>query len=360
MEAIRQHPRLDLQVAVTGMHLLKSVGNSWRQIVSDGWRIDARIPVQNDQDDATGQSRCLGRAIVKMTDAFAKLKAELVLVLGDRLEAFAAAATATASQIPIGHIHGGDVAVGVQDEAYRHAITKLAHVHFVATSGARRRLIRLGEEIHRVHQTGSPGLDGLDQAICNDTRQLTKWACQNVEEPFFLVLQHPSGASAGVEEQYMTQTLAACAARKLPLVIIMPNIDPGFSGIVRACKAFARRPGVGLVGNLPRGGFLGLLSRCTALIGNSSSGLIEAEYFGTPVVNIGPRQMGRERGKYVIDVNYGKNSVIQGLRAAQNGRRNRRGRTKFTYGDGRSGARIADIIAKTEFGNSLLQKKIAY
>ncbi|MBN1844687.1 MAG: UDP-N-acetylglucosamine 2-epimerase (hydrolyzing) [Sedimentisphaerales bacterium] len=358
LSAIAAHPRMELKLLVTGMHLLRRFGYTVRQIEQDGWPIAGRIRLQGERDDPITQGRGLGRAITGLTDALAACRAQIVLVLGDRIEAFAAAAAATASNRILAHIHGGDAAVGVQDDAYRHAITKLAHVHFAASSEAKRRLKRLGEPDFRIYQTGSPAVDNLSRLICRDERLLGEWAGFDVREDFLLVLQHPAGGSGVEEERRMRQTLAACRHKDMYTIALYPNSDPGFSGILRAARRESRRKRFRLLRSVPREIYLGLLERCRILVGNSSSGLIEAGYLNVDVINVGPRQLGRPRSPNVRDVPYGppvNKAVAEAL-----GRRRTPRRRRSLYGDGNSGRRIAAILARLPDDACWRQKRIAY
>ena len=360
LEEIEVHPKLQLQLIVTGMHLLRRFGYTVREIEKDGRRIDARVKLQGEDDEVIGQSRGLGRAITKLTDIFSELGTDIVLVLGDRIEVFAAAAAATASQLVLAHIHGGDAAVGVQDDAYRHAVSKLAHLHFAATAGAKERLLRLGEDSFRIYQTGSPAIDNLSKLICRDHQVLSRWAGFDVSKDFLLVLQHPAGFSAAQEERRMEQTLAGCDVNGLRILILYPNSDPGFSGIIRAAKRISGLKGYRLIRHLPRDVYLGLLQRARALVGNSSSGIIEASWLNVDVVNVGHRQAGRERDINVRDVAYGKTSVAKALRLILTGRQKRSRKSGRIYGDGRSGKRIAVVLGKVKLSQKLRQKKISY
>jgi GDP/UDP-N,N'-diacetylbacillosamine 2-epimerase (hydrolysing) len=356
LEAIDKQPQLELQLFVTGMHLLRKFGYTVREIEQDGWPIAGRVRLQGEKDDAFGQSRGLGRAITGLTNHFARLKTDIVLVMGDRIEGFAGAAAATASQLVLAHIHGGDISEGIQDEAYRHAISKLAHVHFAATKGARDRLIRLGEEKFRIYQTGSPAVDNLSQIICRDRQELSRWVGFDVREDFALILQHPAGGTGRQEEKRMAQTLRACGGKDLQILILYPNSDPGFSGIVRAAQRYGKRKGYRLLKHVPRGIYMGLLERARMLVGNSSSGLIEASRLNVDVVNVGPRQTGRERGKNVIDVDYG-GPVAKAINALLRNKRIKRRRAERIYGDGKSSEKIASILARIRLDMRLRQKK---
>ncbi len=359
LEAIRKQRQLELQLFVTGMHLLRKFGYTVREIEQDSWPIAGRVQLQGEKDDAFGQSRGLGRAITGLTNHFARLKTDIVLVMGDRIEGFAGAAAATASQLVLAHIHGGDTAEGIQDEAYRHAISKLAHIHFAATKGAKERLIRLGEEKFRIYQTGSPAVDNLPEIICRDEQELSRWAGFDVRDDFVLVLQHPAGGTGRQEEKRMTQTLRACDGKGLQSLVLYPNSDPGFSGIVRAAQRYSKRKGYRLVKHVPRGIYMGLLDRSKLLVGNSSSGLIEASRLNVDVVNVGPRQTGRERGTNVIDVDYGS-PVAKAITALLRKKRTGRRRSDRTYGDGTSSEKIASILARIRLDTRLRHKKISY
>jgi GDP/UDP-N,N'-diacetylbacillosamine 2-epimerase (hydrolysing) len=359
MEAIEGHENLKLQLIVTGMHLLRRFGYTVREIEKDGGRIDGRVRLQGEDDEVIGQSRGLGRAITKLTNLFSELDTEIVLVLGDRIETFAAAAAATASQLVLAHIHGGDVAPGVQDDAYRHAISKLAHLHFAATAGAKERLLRLGEDSFRIYQTGSPALDNLSKIICRDTKELSKWAKFDVREDFLMVLQHPAGGTAAQEEKRMVQTLAGCDVKGLRALVLYPNCDPGFSGIIRAVRHVCGAKGYRMIKHLPRGVYLGLLERTRVLVGNSSSGIIEASRINVDVVNVGHRQAGREHCRRVHDVDYGRAAVAKAVRSICRSQKRQRSSERI-YGDGRSGQRIASILGRVKLEQKLRLKKIAY
>ena len=359
MEAIKANPKLELQVIVTGMHLLRKFGYTVKDIEADGWQIDGRVRLQSQHDDVIGQSRGLGRAITGLTYEFEKLKTDIVLVLGDRLETFAAAAAATASQLVLAHIHGGEAAAGIQDDAYRHAISKLAHIHLAASQGAQKRLLRLGEDSFRIYRTGSPALDNLSKKICRDISQLNQWAGFDVSKGFLFVLQHPSGGSAAQEEKRMVQTLRGCDGKDLPVLVLYPNCDVGFSGILKAAGQYCRNKEWKLLRHVPRPVFLGLLKQTKVLVGNSSGGIIEAGHLNVDVINIGPRQLGRERGSNVLDIDYGTNNVSNAVEKILKRRTTKRKPCKI-YGNGRSGYKIASVLAKVKLSRELRQKKIAY
>ncbi|MCF7957849.1 MAG: UDP-N-acetylglucosamine 2-epimerase [Phycisphaerae bacterium] len=359
LEAINQHEKLDLQLIVTGMHLLRKFGYTVKDIQADGWRIDGKIRLQSQKDDMIEQSRGLGRAITGLTNEYARLESDMVLVMGDRLETFAAASAATASQIPLAHIHGGDIAQGIQDDAYRHAISKLAHLHFAASKGAKERLIRMGEDPWRVYRTGSPALDNFSATICKNISELNQWAGFDVREDYAIILQHPAGGTPLLEERRMTQTLRGSDRKHLKIIVLYPNCDPGYSGIIQAARHYCTKKNWPLLTHVPRGIYMGLLKHSRMLIGNSSSGIIEAGRLNVDVVNVKPRQLGRERGKNVIDVDYGTKNVSTAVQSILN--RKRTGRKPCTiYGDGHSGKKIANILSRVKLDQRLKRKIISY
>ncbi len=363
MQAIDRHPKLQLQVMVTGMHLLPLFGNTVKEVVADGWNIDVRIKLQGDKDDIIGQATAMGRAITKMAETFNNMKSDIVLLLGDRLEMFAAAAAATACQKVIAHIHGGDAAAGIQDDAYRFAISKLAHIHFAASQGSKNRLIRLGEQPFRIYLTGSPALDNLSKNICRNKNKLSKWAGFDINDDFIIILQHPAGASAAKECQLMKQTLRGCNHNSLKKLVLYPNCDTGFSGIISAINSYCTSQSHNnyfVATHLPREIFMGLLRHCIALVGNSSCGIIEAGRLNVDVINVGPRQAGRDRDTNVHDIDYGTNNVSRALEAVLRRRRSGRCKPSYIYGNGRSAIRIASILARVKLDEKMRHKKIAY
>jgi UDP-hydrolysing UDP-N-acetyl-D-glucosamine 2-epimerase len=354
MQAIGHHRRLELQLAVTGMHLLESFGHTIDEITADGWRVDARVRMQSGNDADLDQAIGLSRGVAGLARFFDRAATQVVVVLGDRIEATAGAlAGATTGRI-VAHIHGGDVAPGDLDEGLRHAITKLAHVHLAATRQAARRIVRLGERPEHVHVVGAPGLDRLADVLSNRGRARRR------KQPVALVLQHPTGRSPHLERRTMSAILRAVTECNLQPIVIYPNSDRGHTGIIAAINAAARRNGeLRVERSLARDDYLRLLADVRVLVGNSSSGIIEAASAGTPVVNIGDRQAGRQRsGRSVIDCGETRDEISAALAKAL--RRRPRLGARTCYGDGHAGRRIADILAGTTCDQSLRRKRITY
>ena len=355
MEAIHRRRDLKLQTVVTGMHLLKKFGRTIDEIVRDGRSIDARIKMQAGDDSPLDQSAGLSRGVAGIARFLQDAETDVVVVLGDRIEAMAGALAAVTTGKLLAHIHGGDIAPGDLDESLRHAITKLAHVHLAATRRARQRIIRMGEAPARAHWVGAPGLDRLRELIDEHHRLPTPTGRA-------IVVHHARGRSAAHEKRTMTSVLRAVEAAGLATIIIYPNTDRGHTGILEAIDAYRRRaaPGqVQVVRSLDRDDYLRLLIDADVMVGNSSSGVIEAPTAGTPSVNVGPRQRGRERGGgSVLDTEENFASVRDALRRALLKRPRRGGPS--VYGTGRVGPKIAATVAQIPLDAAFRHKLNTY
>jgi UDP-N-acetylglucosamine 2-epimerase (non-hydrolysing)/GDP/UDP-N,N'-diacetylbacillosamine 2-epimerase (hydrolysing) len=350
MRAIDRHPRLKLQLVVTGMHLLKKFGHTIDEIRRDGWRGDAVVPMQRGDDGAADQATGLARGVEGIARFLGRARTDIVVVLGDRIEAMAGALAAVATGRILAHIHGGDVATGDFDDSFRHAITKLAHVHFPATRSAARRIIAMGEPPERVHVVGAPGLDRLVELVRTGGRKRDGNGAA-------LVIQHPCGRAAAVERRVMATILEAVRRAGLSRTIIYPNSDRGHTGILTAISEHVDRfPNqVRVHRSLDRDTYLRTLVGASVLVGNSSSGIIEAATAGTPVVNVGSRQQGRERsGPSVVDAAESAASIGRAMRRALQ-LRPRIG-ARMVYGDGTAGNRIAVRLAALRLDERLRRK----
>jgi len=355
MKAVADHERLRLQVVVTGMHLLKKFGHTVDQVLRDGWRIDARVKMQSGDDKADDQAVGLARGVAGMAGFFEQAKTDIVVVLGDRIEAMAGALAGVTTGRFVAHLHGGDLAPGDFDDSLRHAITKLAHVHFVATASARRRVIRMGESAERVHCVGAPGLDRLFE-LCAEVRDAGSRAGRAV------IVQHASGRAASRERRTMEWILRAVREAELAADVVYPNSDRGHTGIIEAIEAHSRQSENGSIQvfrSLDRDSYLRLLIHADVLVGNSSSGIIEAAVAGTPAVNIGIRQRGRERSRSsVVDADESLASIRDALDRALR-KRTVIGRVT-TYGQGQAGKRIADLLAFVALSEDSRRKVNSY
>ncbi len=352
IRAVARWRGLEPQLIVCGMHLLPRFGRTIDAIRAAGYPIAATVRMQRGDDTPTDQAVGLGRGVAGLARAFERLASDVVVVLGDRIEALAAALAGATTGRAVAHIHGGDVALGDFDDSLRHAITKLAHVHFAATRDAARRIVRMGEDPQRVHLVGAPGLDRLRELI--DRTPLPRR--QNAA----LVVMHPTGRPAATERRTARRVLEAVAAAGLRRIVIYPNSDRGHRGIIEAIEAHRRRHAdVEVARSLPRDAYLRRLLEVRVLVGNSSSGIIEAPFAGTPVVNVGDRQQHRLAGGRGIHHADETRAAIQTALQAALRSRLRPGR-RTPYGDGRAGERIAGVLAKLRITRSLLRKRIRY
>lgn len=353
---IQQHASLELYIVVTGMHLSPAHGNTVTEIAGAGLPVSARIPV--DLTDSTGaaMARNIGVMISGLVDAFERLKPDVVMVLGDRGEMLAAALAAIHLNIPVAHIHGGERS-GTVDELVRHAISKLSHIHFVATDDARERLIRMGELSSKVFVTGAPGLDGLEQLASVPKADLCGPIGFDPARRVGLFVFHPVLQEADQAGQDAHSAMQALLAEGLQVVALMPNSDAGSGAVRNALEQFADHPNVCVLTHLQRRFFVSWMAVCDVMVGNSSSGIIEAATFGTPVINIGTRQNLRERNLNVSDIGAGTAIVQTAVKLAL---QKRRFPQRNGYGDGHAGDRIAIHLAQLGLGSELLMKSNAY
>ena len=337
MQAVAQHQKLRLSVVVVGMHW---VTGTWREVTNAGFPIAGRVLMQTPgKVGRAADVAALGRGVTGLGKIFARLDPTLVMVLGDRIEALAAALAAGVGGYRLAHIHGGDRAEGVADEAMRHAISKLAHLHFPATKKSRQRLIAMGEDPANVYDVGSPAIDGIKKI-----KPLNNG-------PQIVVVQHPIGADDAQEKQWMKQTLHAVQA--MNCCYLAPNGDPGSKGIHLALQQ-AKVP---VIQHLPRDRFASMLAGAKVLVGNSSAGLIEAAALKVPCVNIGPRQGGRERANNVLDCDYNTKEIAAAIKKALTINRSK---IKHPYGDGNTGKRIAQILARYNWRQLTVRKQNTY
>ncbi|MBP3955809.1 UDP-N-acetylglucosamine 2-epimerase (hydrolyzing) [Gemmata sp. G18] len=317
LRKLRARPDADLRLFVTGMHLAPEYGQTVRQIEADGFPIAERIEALLASDAPGGIAASMGLGTIGFAQAFARRRPDILVVLGDRFEMHAAALAALPFKLPVAHIHGGEVTEGAIDDALRHSLTKLAHLHFVAAEVYARRVVQLGEEPWRVTVSGAPALDDVAAVSRPSPAQLEARIGLPLEPAPLLVTFHPVTLEYERTEWHVGELLAALDAAELPVVFTRPNADTQGRTVARLIEAFARtRPWAVLAGDLGTEAYFGLMECAAAMVGNSSSGLIEAPSFKLPVVNIGTRQRGRHRAANVIDVGYGRAEVIDGIRRA--------------------------------------------
>ncbi|MBX3409725.1 MAG: UDP-N-acetylglucosamine 2-epimerase (hydrolyzing) [Phycisphaeraceae bacterium] len=351
MHAVAARPGLELAVVAAGSHLVLPA-LTFREVKNE-FNIAGIVPMQiAGRVGRAADVEAVGKGVARFGRVFEDLSPHWVVVLGDRIEAFAAAGAASIGGRALAHIHGGDRAEGVADEAMRHAITKLAHLHLPATTASRERLVRMGEHARWVRCVGSPAIDGLA-----DIPPMNDQAYADLGSPDTLLLMHPIGRSDETEEAAASAVLEAVARRRV--LALAPNLDPGRAGIVRALG----QSGVRTLEHMARAEFIGLLKRLSSLrgvmVGNSSAGLIEAAALRLPVVDIGMRQAGRERCGNVVHVDQEypepvRSAVERAVLMDLSG-------LSHPFGDGHAGEQIARALAETDPSDAaLLRKRCAY
>ena len=317
LRKIQADPDLQLHLIASGMHLSPEFGLTVNAIEEDGFNIDERVEMLLSSDTPEGIAKSIGLGTIGFSQVYAHCRPDLLVVLGDRFEMYAAALAALPFKIPVVHIHGGEITQGAVDDALRHSITKLSHIHFVATKEYARRITQLGEEPWRINITGAPSLDNLQSVKLLTINDLEKKYDLSLDSPPLIVTFHPVTLEYENTEWQMDELLAALDDFEIPVVFTMPNTDTGGRVIQDLIgKYVKRRTSTYLIDNLGTQGYFSLMGVACAMVGNSSSGIIEAASFELPVINIGNRQAGRLRGANVIDVDYERTSIIGGLRKA--------------------------------------------
>ena len=356
LEKIARSPALDLGIVATGMHLDARYGSTIREVEATGIRLAGHVEVEEGEPTGALMAKNIGRMLIGFVDIFAAEKPDLVLVLGDRGEMLAGALAAIHLNVPVAHLHGGERS-GTIDEPIRHAISKLSHYHFVASKESRERLLRMGEEERRIFVVGAPGLDGLAGLVRHDRREICARYGLDPRQRFAMMVFHPVVQEAEASGPAADLVLARLRAAGVQVLALMPNSDAG-SQAVR--DVLTRRHGSGeiaLATHLSREQYVSALAVCDVLVGNSSSGIIEAATFGTPVVNIGSRQNLRQRNANVIDAGQNEAEIDAALRSAfAAGRRE----MVNVYGDGRAGSRIVRLLETVDLGSDMLLKANAY
>ena len=363
LKAIRAHPRLELALVVTGMHLSHEFGYTVEEIENDGFKIDAKIDMLLASDTLSGMAKSVGLGIHSMAQGWEQLRPDIVLVLGDRLESFAATIASAYMHIPIAHIAGGDTGIGSNiDNPNRHAMTKFAHIHLPSTEGARERIIRMGEEDWRVYKVGSPGLDDVLNAELAAGDVIAKKYSIDLSKPLILLIQHSVTTQVDEAAYQMRTTLDVVKELSLPTIQIYPNSDAGGRRIIEIIKEYEKDPFIKTFKSLPRFEYLSLMKTASVIVGNSSSAYIEAPSFGLPAIQIGIRQVGREKCNNVIEVGHDKEEIMRAIKKAFTDKEflAKVKKCENPYGDGKASPRIAEILSDVEITPELIRKRITY
>lgn len=361
LKHIQQSSKLELYLIVTGTHLSKKHGMTINEIKKDGFKIFKTIHMMPKEDSGYSTSISLGKGIIAFSEIFYKIKPDINLILGDRDEMLASAIAAYHMNIPNAHIHGGDKSGGI-DEYTRHAITKMSNIHFAASKNSKRRLIMLGENPKHIFLTGSPGVDEIISNEITKKEDLEKIYNIKFSGNEILLLYHPVTTEPELSGKQICVILESIVRLRKNTMAIAPNNDVGSRTIYNYLKIYSEKHNfIKLYPSIPRKHFLGMLENCRILVGNSSSGMIEASYFQTPVVNIGMRQEGRERGSNVIDVkDVTRNSVRNAILRALAMNKAPSKKNMNIYGFGVSSEKIVKCLEKIRLNKDLIQKKISY
>lgn len=359
---ILANPHLRLHLIVAGAHLSHDYGCTVRVIEQDGIPIADRVPMPMQGDSPLDVARAMGAGVTGFAEALARAtpRPDVLLVLGDRYEMLAAVCAALPLQVPVAHLHGGEATQGAIDEQIRHAITKMSHLHFASLPEYGRRLVQMGEQPNHVFVTGAPALDHLHELPKLTREQVC--AAANLRDPgpkFLVVIYHPVTLAHHDTPTQIAAVLDAVRESELPAIISYPNTDTANRVIIHALQQFvAQHPQHQLVTNLASHHYYGLLTHASALVGNSSSGIIEAASFKLPVVNIGPRQQGRIHGVNVLDVPCDPARISSAIaRAISPEFRASLRNLVNPYGDGHASQRVVEVLQSFPLGPGLLVKR---
>lgn len=359
LREIRSRPELDLSLLITGSHLSPQFGMTVSEIEDDGYDTSGRVAMSMTTVTPEAIVAATAQAMIGFADYYSRMRPELLLALGDRFEMHAAVSAAVPFLIPVAHIHGGELTEGAIDDSLRHSITKLSHLHFAATEVYAHRIRQMGEEPWRITVSGAPALDNLNDFTPAGDPELNERFGLSFDRPFLLCTYHPATLENESGAAKLEHLLQAISKVNIPVVFTYPNADAGSNEIIERVEAFVAQTGRGWIfPSLGSRVYFTLMSRAVAMVGNSSSGIIEAASFRLPVVNIGNRQAGRQRAGNVIDVGESQAEIESGLsRALDPDFRNGLANLQNPYGDGRAAKRIVDKIQSIELNQRLIKKR---
>ncbi len=364
MRAIEEHPDLKLQVVASASAVLDRYGKVVDLIERDGFSVDVRLYMLIEGETPATMAKSTGIGLIELPSVFERLEPDIVITVGDRFETMSTTLAAAYMNIPIAHTMGGEVS-GTIDESIRHAVTKFAHIHLPASREAAERIIKLGERSEMVFRVGCPRIDLVAEILKDDFSEIDDEFLSrgvgseiNLERPFVIVSQHPVTTEFGEGEKQISATLSAVCKIGIQALVLWPNADAGSETIARGIRKWrevGKADGMRFFKNLPIETYVKLMNRARCLIGNSSSGIREGAFIGTPVVNIGTRQSQRERGANVVDAISDTNDIV-----ARVSEQLAHGPYKMEdiYGDGRAGQRIAQIFS--ELDSVQIQKTITF
>ncbi len=359
LRSVQTDSELKMCLFVAGTHFSPEFGMTSAAIAADGFEIGERVDTFLASDTPEAIAKSMGLGVTGFSQAYARSTPDLLVVLGDRFEMHAAALAALPFKIPVAHIHGGELTEGAIDDALRHSITKLSHLHFVSTPSYARRVIQLGEEPWRVVVCGAPSLDNLRAIRLLGREELEAKHGLNLSKPFLLATFHPVTLEYERTESQIGELLAALVACEMPVVFTHPNADTQSHIVTERIKAFVRANSSGrFIDSLGTQSYFSLMAQAAVLVGNSSSGIIEAASFRLPVVNIGSRQRGRIRGPNVIDVGYGREEIEGAITLAMTSQFRETLRDLINpYGNGDAAGKIVNRLKTVPLEDSLIMKR---
>lgn len=363
MKEIQNDKDLELQIVVTGNHLIKEYGFTVEQIRKDGFIVNEEIDMIINSEKKSSIVKSMGIEMIQMAQCFDRLKPDILLILGDRYETFVAATCAMMMNIPIAHMNGGESTEGAVDEQIRHAITKMANIHFPGAEVYKDIIIKMGEEPWRVHNVGQAGIENIKRINLFGKEQLEKELNISFDKAIFLITYHPETLDLDNTEIQIDNLLNALKEFDAKYIFTYPNADFGSKIIIDKVKAFVKEnKNAYIYHTLGQKRYLSLLKYADVMIGNSSSGIIEAPSFKLPVINIGDRQKGRLRSKNIIDTGYSKEQIIKTINIALCDREFRKNLSniKNVYGNGTVSNQIINILKSINLEKKLLSKKLSY
>jgi UDP-hydrolysing UDP-N-acetyl-D-glucosamine 2-epimerase len=358
LKAIQAAPDLELCLIVAASHFSPEFGNTYRDFDNWGIPISEKVEMTLSSDTPEAIAKSMGLGMISFAQVYSRLELDLLVVLGDRYEMLAAAAAAVPFTIPLAHLHGGEVTEGAMDEAFRHSITKMSHLHFTSTERYSSRVAQLGENPAHIHNVGAPSLDGMDEIEFWSKRRLEEFTGLDFDKPVLLVTLHPVTLEFSKSKEYCRILLTALERVGIQVVITYPNADTNGRVLIKMIDDFVElHPWASAVSNFGREGYFSMMRHAAAMVGNSSSGIIESGSFALPTVNIGIRQRGRQRGSNVIDVDFDVDEIHAAILKATS--------TEFRdsicgminpYGNGTAVPHIIDVLNSVSLDESLICK----
>lgn len=363
MKEIENDDELELQLVVTGNHLVNNYGYTVEQIKKDGFKIDEEIDMIVNSEKKSSIAKSMGIEMIQMAQCFERLKPDILLILGDRYETFVAATCAMTMNIPIAHMNGGESTEGLVDEQIRHAITKMSHIHLTGAEYYKDRIVKMGEELWRVYNVGQAGIENVKRLKLLNRERLSKELEINFNKKTFLITYHPVTLDIENIEDQIGSLLKAISKFDAYYIFTYPNADFGSNIVIDKIDKFVKENNNAFIFySLGQKRYLSLLKYVDVMIGNSSSGIIESPIFKVPVVNIGDRQKGRLRNNNIIDVGYSEIDIYNGVHKCLYNNEFKRNLNNIEnlYGDGNTSKKIVSILKSINLDKQLLFKRLTY